>query len=220
MVIAKVQITVFDLDHTLLKSNSSFEFGKYLYHQKKFPLRSLLLCLSDYLRHKWLGMSLQKLHARSFSRLFKGQLSVDFTPLVDHFLQKHFILMLYPPAVERLKVAKKRGDRIIILSSSPDFLVKEIARQFEVSEWKATCYQVDEQGRFNDIDQVMQGEEKAQYVRALLNTMNLSFSDLTVYSDSILDLPLLKIAGHPVGVRPDWKLKRLCLENGWEILKR
>ena len=38
------------------------------------------------------------------------------------------------------------------------------------------------------------------------------------YGDTILDVPLLEHAAHPVAVYPDKKLKVVALERGWEII--
>jgi phosphoserine phosphatase len=38
------------------------------------------------------------------------------------------------------------------------------------------------------------------------------------YGDTVLDVPLLEHADHPVAVYPDTKLKAIALERGWEII--
>src|SRR5205823_6222154 len=38
------------------------------------------------------------------------------------------------------------------------------------------------------------------------------------YSDSESDLPMLRAVGHPVVVNPDAELRRIALEEGWEVL--
>jgi HAD superfamily hydrolase (TIGR01490 family) len=214
----ELRLIVFDLDHTLLIANSSFRFGCYLYRKNFFSFWNLLLALADYARHKWCGMSVQDLHAKSFRRLFKGQPLEAIHQHVDNFLTAELSLLLYPPVVQRLREAQRRGDRVVILSSSPDFLVREISRRLDVQQWKATRYQTDEKGKLVGISHVLKGEDKALYIKALADQLHFSYSSITVYSDSYLDLPVLKIAGQAIGVGPDRRLKDICLQNGWEIL--
>jgi phosphoserine phosphatase len=38
------------------------------------------------------------------------------------------------------------------------------------------------------------------------------------YGDTMLDVPMLEHADHPVAVYPDAKLKKVALEKGWEII--
>lgn len=163
-------------------------------------------------------MSIQSLHAQSFSRLFYQRSFEDISRHVEDFLDESLIAMLYQPVIERLQSAQQKGDSILILSSSPDFLVKAIAHRLGVQEWQATLYQVDEGGKFQTIAYVMGGEEKAKYVREFVCCKGLSLANTTIYSDSYLDLPVLNIAGRPVGVVPDKSLKEVCLQKGWEIL--
>lgn len=213
-----MHLVAFDLDKTLLAVNSSFCFGRYLYQQNLFSFGTLLLCLTDYARHKWCGMSIQDLHLKSFKRLFKGRFLSDIRLHVDNFLTQNLIKMLYEPVKQRLKEAQDCGHEVIILSSSPDFLVKEIARRLEVSNWKATTYQVDEEGRFIGISHLLEGKGKADHLRELSLQMNIPLTSTTVYSDSYLDLPVLNLAGEAIAVAPDFRLKRICLQKGWEIL--
>lgn len=213
-----MRLTVFDLDHTLLTVNSSFYFGSFLYRQKFFSFWKLPGCLIDYARHKWLGMSIHDLHTKIFKRLFIGRALSDVERHVNIFLKQSLDNLLYSPIVQRLLEAQHRGDDVLILSSSPDFLVKDIARRLHVSHWKATMYQTDEKGRLTAISHVMDGEDKANYIKELVDRKQFLRSAITVYSDSYLDLPILKMAGQAIGVGPDSHLKRVCLQNGWEIL--
>jgi HAD superfamily hydrolase (TIGR01490 family) len=213
-----VRLIVFDLDHTLLTVNSSFYFGSFLYRQGFFSLGTLLSCLIDYARSKWLGMSIADLHIRTFKRLFLGCSISNINHYVNMFLNESLKDLLYDPVVQRLENAQNQGDYVLILSSSPDFLVKEIAQRLHVPHWKATVYQTDEEGKLTAISQVMDGQDKANYIKELADRMQLPQGAITVYSDSYLDLPILKMAGQAIGVGPDYHLKRICLQNGWEIL--
>jgi HAD superfamily hydrolase (TIGR01490 family) len=64
------------------------------------------------------------------------------------------------------------------------------------------------------------GEEKDKLTREFLRARGLDV-DLNAsyaYADSISDLPLFKMVGHPVAVYPDAPLAALARERGWEIL--
>ncbi|HYA52228.1 MAG TPA: HAD-IB family hydrolase, partial [Streptosporangiaceae bacterium] len=38
------------------------------------------------------------------------------------------------------------------------------------------------------------------------------------YSDSVTDLPMLEIVGHPRAVNPDRALRRIAQQRGWPVL--
>lgn len=213
-----MRLSVFDLDHTLLTINSSYHFGAYLYRQKFFSFPSLLASLFYYARHKLFGLSIQKLHQKTFQLLFKGVSIEDLQAYVTVFLEQQLTEKLYQPALQRLHEAQKRGDYTLILSSSPDFLVRPIAEWFGVDSWQATIYAVDDGGCLSHLASILEGQDKANYLAHLIREMGIHSSSVTVYSDSHLDLPILKMAGKAIGVVPDFYLKRICQEKGWEII--
>jgi phosphoserine phosphatase len=42
--------------------------------------------------------------------------------------------------------------------------------------------------------------------------------NMTFYSDSTNDLPLLERANHPIATNPDPRLRAVAVERGWRIL--
>ena len=54
---------------------------------------------------------------------------------------------------------------------------------------------------------------------ASLRKEQIDLDDSYAYSDSVSDLPMLRVVGHPVAVNPDAALARLAREEGWEVLR-
>ena len=59
---------------------------------------------------------------------------------------------------------------------------------------------------------LMANEKKIEQV---LNRLGVDRVDVA-YGDTILDIPLLEHADHPVAVYPEAKLKAYALNKGWE----
>lgn len=213
------ELSVFDLDHTLVKVNTSYLFGSYLYYHRVFPLSQLMRCAFYYARHKWLGLSLQQLHQNIFNLVFRGKNLRYLEEHVSVFLEQEFEKMIQKPVFDRLQQAKAKGHYIVILSSSPDFLVGPLAKLFGVQDWQSSFYTANSDGKLEKISQVMEGEDKAKYVQELQQKWGISSASTTVYSDSYLDLPVLRIAGKAVAVAPDSWLRKVCLREGWDILE-
>jgi putative phosphoserine phosphatase / 1-acylglycerol-3-phosphate O-acyltransferase len=68
------------------------------------------------------------------------------------------------------------------------------------------------------IASIMQGEDKASRVLKGAEQLGVASSQITAYSDSIWDLPLLLAAGEAVAVRPDRKLRSIARQAEWNIL--
>lgn len=211
-------LTIFDLDHTLLSVNSSYQFGSYLYRRGYSSAFSTLYSVACYALHKLGIFSVKQVHKKIFNRLFKGKSIDDLQPVIDEFLNLHLDTMLYLPAIEKLQMAQQQGNVVGILSSSPDFLVKPIALRLGVKHWESTCYEVNGKNRFSGIGYIMQGEDKAQSLVVLASHLSIGLEATTVYTDSYLDEPLFKIAGKVVGVNPCKRLRALCKQRQWEII--
>lgn len=211
-------VSFFDLDHTLLRVNSSFHFGLFLYKRKQLSLFKILYSMGFYALHKCGFYSIAQMQHTIFKNVFKGASKLNISRLANEFVSASFDQLLYHPAVERLKSAKMLGQRTVILSSSPDFLVQIFAKHFDVDAWDATEYVVDGNNRFSHISHMFLSDNKADYVEKVRQQTGIAKHKVTAYSDSILDLSFLKAAGTSVGVNPDRLLKAFCKENDWEVL--
>jgi phosphoserine phosphatase len=205
------------LDKTIVSSNCSFAFYKHLVSRKVLPRSSLFYAFLYYIRHTVFGMGLGVLHSHAFSLLRGLSLEVIETE-VDLFLEGYLEAHLYPPVLGQLKLAQHLGDYTLILSNSPSFLVKRIAARLSVNGYKSTEYAVDIRGNLCHIAFVMQGEDKASIARAVASQLGIVKQDITAYSDSVLDAPLLLCAGVAIAVNPDRLLRRLSETHCWPIL--
>lgn len=211
-------ISLFDLDKTLVISNSSFAFGAYLYKKKVVSTIPIICSVGTYLTHQMGALSLHSLHHSIFRWLFKGQLLKNFDVLAQEFVPQYLSDSLFHPVYKKLIEAKNNGDYTVILSSSPDFLVAQFAKFFEVDEWSASLYETNQNLYFDSISSIMTGVCKAEYMTALSQRLKIPLSQTIAYSDSYLDLPFLKNAGKAVAVRPDRKLRAMCQDFFWEII--
>ena len=211
-------LAVFDLDRTLVADNCSLDFCRYLVSKKVLPSSSLLYSLFYYVQHVFLGMSLSELHNRVFEHLLRGKSLEQLEEKVEPFLQNYLFSQVYPPVLAALRLAQHLGYYTLILSNSPSFLVEKIATFLGVNEWRATQYAVDTERKLCHITSVMQGEDKASCVQEIADKLCIGKEQITAYSDSFLDLPLLLKAGTPIAVNPDRKLRRFSKQNKWLIL--
>ena len=78
-------------------------------------------------------------------------------------------------------------------------------------------------GRFTGrvIPPVCMGVEKERRVRQWLDSRSIAidFAASYCYADSISDLELLRLVGHPVAVYPDPQLAGLAREKNWEVIR-
>lgn len=212
----KRSIVAFDLDHTLLTCNSSFAFGCYLFRHGLCSWWNMATLLSCYAVHKVGLLSVASLHRTIFRRFFFGKSKQNFSAHMELFLDGSLDEILYLPVHQKLLEAQSAGDTVALFSSGPDFLVHAVARRLKVDRCLATTYAVNEEGLFSDVTHIVSGEQKANVLRDLVDT--LYFNSSTAYSDSYLDIPFLTAASNAVAVRPDRRLRKISLLQGWAII--
>ena len=212
-------LSVFDLDGTLLVGNSSFQFGTFLYRKGQLSLLRSLQIISSYVQHLYFGTSMTQVHGKAFDCCFVGRSRLWLEQHVQDFLRERLSQLTYSPAAQKLSERQVRGDVVAIFSSSPDFLVKPIAAYFGVEHWRASHYPFSLAGHLEQRPIVFHGADKAQELRVLATRLGIAIEETIAYSDSSWDLPFLKSAGQAVAVRPDRRLRTICLQSGWEVLE-
>lgn len=208
------QLWIFDLDRTLLRRNSSFCFYFFLLKRRQISLKSVFAAAFCFLQYQWGRFSLAELHQAIFSRILHGLSLSLLSQEVEHFLDRSLHPLLNSRVWKEFQRAKKRGEETFLLSSSPAFLVKEIAKRLHFDRWQGTEYAVDKEGRLCHISHLIEGETKLQWAKKGM----IPAQAVIAYSDSAEDLPLLEWAGKAVAVNPDRILKARAKQRGWEIL--
>lgn len=212
------KLVVFDLDETLITTNSSYCFLKILYRTKVISLsrflRAIFLRFRFYLTH----MTIEELHHRAFATLLKGLSMGALEKDVDILLDQLIPSSLYAPAYNELLAAQERGDYIALMSSSPDFLVKKFAAYFKIDIWEATVYDIDKENCLCKIAKLMVGTQKERCLLRLQKELGIPKSQVVVYTDSHDDIPLLMQAGEAVAVKPDKKLRKAAEVHHWRII--
>ena len=114
----------------------------------------------------------------------------------------------------------EKGEELLLASGTTSIIADSIAKRLEFKNVVCTkCEQKNNTftGRIENPPSL--GEGKLKNVQAWMKKNGFSdFKDTTFYSDSILDMPLLKKVEKPVAVNPDNDLYRVSQNLGWEII--
>jgi phosphoserine phosphatase len=125
---------------------------------------------------------------------------------------------VYQEALDLIALHRSEGRRIYIVSSSPEEVVRPLARHFGVSGVIATRAQVGIDNRYTgQLEFYAYGEQKALAIRELAERVGLDLERSFAYSDSITDLPMLEAVGNPVAVNADKELRKVAEEREWEV---
>lgn len=139
--------------------------------------------------------------------------------LVSEFLHTNFSSSIRSDIAIELEKRKNEG-KLLLFSSSPDFLVIPIGLRFNVLHSIGTEYVFDDQGLLKTIGKVVDGNQKLIYLKNYLTNFGVGLQDVVAYSDSMDDFELLTNVGEPIAVYPDRKLEKIAIKNSWKIVKK
>ena len=208
----------FDLDNTLVSRNTSYAFCHFLCERGILPKRALFEALAARFQLARLRKNLSDVHKTIFLRVLKGIELAQLESVVDEFLDIFLLDSLYPPAYTIFKRQQHLGATIVLLSSSPAFLVQKVSERLGIDYWMATEYETDREGRLYSVKCFLDGKAKAEEISQLSLEKKYTLSTCKAYSDSFYDLPFLLLAGGSVAVNPDRKLRLFADKHDWEIL--
>ena len=114
--------------------------------------------------------------------------------------------------VARLVEHRADGAKVYIASSVVEPFIEPFAQRIG-AQTIGTPVKI-ENGRLQMVSELMKDEKKIEQVLSRLAVDRVDVA----YGDTILDVPLLDHADHPVAVYPDTKLKKIALDKGWEII--
>lgn len=114
--------------------------------------------------------------------------------------------------VARLIQHKAQGARVYIASSVVEPFIEPFAKRIG-AEVIGTPVEI-VGGTVKMVGELRASEKKIEQVLSRLGVDRVDMA----YGDTVMDIPLLEHADHPVAVYPDAKLKAHALGKGWEII--
>ena len=217
-----MNLALFDLDNTLLTSDSDFEWSQFLIEKKvldrkEYESRNLEF-YEQYKSgtldiNKFLDFQLQPLSLYPRTQLDDWH---------NEFMAKKIMPQIAPGAYKLINEHMLGGDLCIIITATNRFVTEPIARILGINNLIAT-----EPGQENgEFTGQVSGtpcfrEGKITRLEDSMDEHNLtwlSFLESWFYSDSLNDIPLLKKVTNPVAVDPDSTLEKYAKENNWPII--
>ena len=217
--VVNLNLTIFDLDNTLLAGDSDYAWGQFLVEKgivdAAHYTRENDRFYEEYQRkildiHEYQRFVLIPLLAMSQTK--QQQLHQEFMrssiePLrlvkADQLIQKH----------------GDAGDQLLIITATNSFIAGPIGALLGIDTVLATEPEVID-GRFTgkiDGTPCFQGG-KITRLQQWLSEQKFKPAQVTFYSDSINDLPLLEYVDKPIAVDPDDGLRAHAQSAGWPVI--
>lgn len=212
-------LALFDLDNTLLAGDSDYAWGEFLVHENKVDpdhyARMNEQFYEDYQQGKldifeYLRFALAPLAALE---------SQELVELHQKFMNEVVSKMWLPAAEALVEKHRAAGDQLMVISATNRFIVEPICHRFGISEIIATEPEQQDgryTGRVAGVPSYQQG--KVTRLQQWLDERGETLEGSYFYSDSINDLPLLKVVDQAIVVNPDALLLAEATQRGWPVL--
>jgi HAD superfamily hydrolase (TIGR01490 family) len=128
---------------------------------------------------------------------------------------------VYPQMLEEVHAHQDAGRPTFIVSAAGNDVVETLAMVLGMEGGIGTRYEVDAEGRFTGrLDgPFVYGPGKVTAMEEFARQHGIDLAASYAYSDSISDLPMLRVVGNPVAVNPDPPLAAIAKEEGWQTLR-
>ncbi|MDQ8936933.1 HAD family hydrolase [Acinetobacter rudis] len=211
-----MKLALFDLDHTLLDTDSDHAWGEFLVNEGLVdPIRHRQM--NDQFYEDYKAGQLDPIAYNEFVFEFLTQHSqAELKKLHQQFMDKVIRVKMRKAGFLAIEQHRQAGHQLVGITATSDFITAPIFNEFGITEVIATtaefkdghytgkvagtpCYQT---GKLLRLEQWLDGRE---------------VTESWAYSDSINDRFLLEYADHAIVVSPDERLAQLAQQQGWPI---
>jgi HAD superfamily hydrolase (TIGR01490 family) len=207
----------FDMDKTLIAENSGSLYMKHRYEQGEINGWELAKGGLAYLRYK-AGLLDIAAWSRGAMRQFEGEQEAELERQADAWLVEEVVQLVYPEARDAVRWHQAQGHLVAIVSGATRFVVGPLAKHLGIDHFLYTRLEVlDGRCTGRVIEPVCFEEGKIHWLDQLVSDQRIDLARSWFYTDSITDLPLLELVGHPIVTNPDPRLYREAVRRRWPV---
>jgi HAD superfamily hydrolase (TIGR01490 family) len=207
----------FDVDKTLIAENSGALYMRWRYERGRLSAWDLASGLAAYLRYK-LGMLDIRAWTADAMKQFAGESERALAREAAQWFEERVAPTVYPEGAAIVRDHLAKGHVVAIVSGATKYVVKPLAERLGVKHMLYTRLEV-ERGRLTGrvIEPICFEEGKVYWLQQLVDEQGIDLAKSFFYSDSVTDLPLLELVGHPVVTNPDPRLYRTAVRRHWPV---
>lgn len=213
-----MSLALFDLDNTLLKGDSDYNWGQFLVERGVVD-RDVYEAANRkfYEQYTQGGLNIHEFAAFTFQPLIDQPMD-KLLQLRQEFMVEMIEPIMLQTGRDVIAEHRQAGRTIVIITATNSFITSPIAEAFGVDHLLATDpEQVNGQytGKIAGTPCFQDG--KVKRLNDWLLEHSFYLKDSYFYSDSHNDLPLLEVVEHPVAVDPDDILLTTAQQRGWPV---
>jgi HAD superfamily hydrolase (TIGR01490 family) len=211
----------YDLEGTLVSTNLVHTLGFYARRQQGL-MQSFKKSAATFLSLPVFAATDQysrKVFNDLYFKRYKGQSEDRLRYFAQELFEEVIKPAVFPGSYELLEKSRSLGLRQVVITGALDISVKPLMEHLNITEYVTNRLEfVNGTATGRLLPPVMAAATKASWIRTYSEREGISLSDSYAYTDSLSDLPMLSVVGHPAVVNPDMRLRQTALHHDWPIL--
>ena len=211
----------YDLEGTLVSTNLVHTLGFYARRQQGL-LRTFTKSAATVLSLPVFAATDQysrKVFNDLFFKRYKGETEDRLRFFAGELFETVLKPAVFPGAFELIEKSRSLGLRQVVVTGALDFSVEPLMKYLGIEIYVSNRLEfVNGIATGRLLPPVLAAATKASWIRNYAEQEGINLSESYAYTDSMSDLPMLSIVGHPAAVNPDMRLKQTALHHDWPIL--
>jgi HAD superfamily hydrolase (TIGR01490 family) len=207
----------FDVDRTLVACNTGRLFLRDLRRRGEISFLRAVRALGWMAKYHLSLIDLQVI-ATHIAGEMRGKSESEFAERCSRWVEDEVLPLVVPGALRQIERHRAEGHVLAVLSSSPTYVTRPLAKMLGIEEVLSTTFEVDGDkftGRL--VGPACVGSGKIHWAESLMARRELDLEKSWFYTDSYTDMPMLERVGNRVIVNPDPRMRLAAKKRGWPI---
>ncbi len=211
----------YDLDGTLIRTNLVHVLGWYAKNDQGLlrSLRTVSATVAALPLFLVADMYSRKVFNDLFFKWYKGQSEDRLRYLSEGLFENVIRPAIFPGTRALIEQSRRRGLRQVVVTGALEVSILPLLRELGITEYAANRLEIQNghaTGRL--APPVLASASKALWIREYAEREGLSLNDSFAYADSMSDLPMLSVVGHPTAANPDSRLRVTARRHDWPVI--
>ena len=211
----------FDVDNTVMQGASIFHLARGLHRRKFFTTRDIVGAVWMQVYFRVVGVEdpehIAETRASALS-FIAGHTVTELEELGEEIFDEAMAHRIWPGTRALAQLHLDQGQRVWLVTAAPIEIAQIIARRLGLTGAMGTVAEhVDGVYTGQLVGDLLHGPAKAEAIKALAAREELDLGACAAYSDSVNDLPMLSLVGHPCAINPDARLRAHARSEGWQV---
>jgi HAD superfamily hydrolase (TIGR01490 family) len=209
---------LFDMDRTLLATNSALLYTRYRRERGEISLGAMLRVVFWLTQYRLGVIDAEKIAAQVV-REYSGREEAALRSETELWFRERVLSHVRAKARAVVEHHRRLGHHLAIVTAATPYAAAPLASELGIEHLVASELEIEGSGKLTGrfAPPLCYGAGKVARTERLAAELGFRLEDAVFYSDSITDLPLFERVGAPVAVCPDRRLYHLARRRGWRI---